>query len=547
MTQFILDLVPEDLERFKPGRMSREKKLIPEHGRKLYFISLHSLKRDVNASNGFGYKKIRASMNYLNKLKCQHCGRVFHKEFGLKSHKKYFHGEEIRSKFEKVTLRNQQYLKDVRGDIDDDFDKSDVDIISIHESDDDMQEIQVSDNYLKPKEKSTHVTISYDHKSAKDLSKLDIFSPVIKLRDLYKFKEQKSSFDLPNKEEAKRNYESKVLFNNSSQDEGDLLVLDDSDDPDIDSFESVETHEVDPLSIDVIEASFTSCCGPLSAGSIKYLHKRKMKEFSTENISKKLKIPAGKPLFNTDGSDIEEITLDDEGGEQICSRQKPSQCQAAIVIDYELPDQIIDDSSDSGVNISCEDINANLSLENERDKAQESLQTIKVIERKQQQKYSRNVFFTPRADKYDADLNRNKLTSTPIIGNSFLESGKMSGTDQSDDEIEVISEDDVDHKWTKISDEQLLSKIDENLDILTKEAKKLQGIRIERLANLGFNAGSGINVGKLEALSSSKQQSQTEVAKAGQSGSKSKPFLKEQNYVDKNNLAFEINEVVCIE
>ena len=80
-----------------------------------------------------------------------------------------------------------------------------------------------------------------------------------------------------------------------------------------------------------------------------------------------------------------------------------------------------------------------------------------------------------------------------------------------------------------------------------KEAKKLQGMRIERLAKLGFNAGSGINVGKLEALSSSKQRSQTEVGKAGQSGSKSKPFLKERNYIDKNNFAFEINEVVCIE
>ena len=396
---------------------------------------------------------------------------------------------------------------------------------------------QVCDDDLKPKEKST---VSYDHKSAKDLSKLDIFSPVIKLRDIYKFKERETSFDLPDKEEAKRYYESKVLFNNSFQDEGDLLVLDDNDDPDMDSFESAETHEVDPLSIDVTEASSSSC------GSSKYLRKRKMEEFS-KKISKKSKIPASKPLFDTDGSDIEEITLDDEGAEQICSRQKPSKRQKAVVIEYDLPDQIIDDSADSGVNISCEDICTNVSLENESDKDRESSETFKVVDRKQQKKYSKNVFFTPRADECDAYLNRNKLTSTPIIGNSFLESGKMSGTDQSDDEIEVISEDDVNHKWTKISDEQLLSKIDENLDILTKEAKKLQGIRIERLANLGFNAGSGINVGKLEALSSSKQQSQTEVAKAGQSGSKSKPFLKEQNYVDKNNLAFEINEVVCIE
>ena len=278
------------------------------------------------------------------------------------------------------------------------------------------------------------------------------------------------------------------------------------------------------------------------------LHQTRLqKHFFCQKISKKSKIPASKPLFDTDGSDIEEITLDDEGAEQICSRQKPSKRQKAVVIEYDLPDQIIDDSADSGVNISCEDICTNVSLENESDKDRESSETFKVVDRKQQKKYSKNVFFTPRADECDAYLNRNKLTSTPIIGNSFLESGKMSGTDQSDDEIEVISEDDVNHKWTKISDEQLLSKIDENLDILTKEAKKLQGIRIERLANLGFNAGSGINVGKLEALSSSKQRSQTEVGKAGQSGSKSKPFLKERNYVDKNNFAFEINEVVCIE
>jgi hypothetical protein len=33
--------------------------------------------------------------------------------FGLNWHKAEFHGEQIKSKFGKVTLRNRQYLKDV--------------------------------------------------------------------------------------------------------------------------------------------------------------------------------------------------------------------------------------------------------------------------------------------------------------------------------------------------------------------------------------------------------------------------------------------------
>ena len=53
--------------------------------------------------NGFMSKKVKGATSYLNNLKCDHCGRVFHKEFGLQSHMKILHrsGARPSPKYEK--------------------------------------------------------------------------------------------------------------------------------------------------------------------------------------------------------------------------------------------------------------------------------------------------------------------------------------------------------------------------------------------------------------------------------------------------------------
>jgi hypothetical protein len=43
-------------------------------------LKFFSLKKELKAYNGNGYKKTRKVTYYMNKLKCNHCGKVCHKE-----------------------------------------------------------------------------------------------------------------------------------------------------------------------------------------------------------------------------------------------------------------------------------------------------------------------------------------------------------------------------------------------------------------------------------------------------------------------------------
>jgi len=70
-----------------------------------------------------------------------------------------------------------------------------------------------------------------------------------------------------------------------------------------------------------------------------------------------------------------------------------------------------------------------------------------------------------------------------------------------------------------------------------KEAEKLQGMRMKRLAKLGHGVGNGskISLGKHRAE-----------ADCAQTGSKSRTLPKERNHVAKIS-DFEIDEIVCID
>ena len=98
--------------------------------------------------NGFMSKKVKGATSYLNNLKCDHCGRVFHKEFGLQSHMKIMHrsGARPSPKYEKHNVsfkaaRSRQRRKEViyGGTISD----SDVEVVDCGSSDVEVEEISV--------------------------------------------------------------------------------------------------------------------------------------------------------------------------------------------------------------------------------------------------------------------------------------------------------------------------------------------------------------------------------------------------------------------
>jgi hypothetical protein len=96
------------------------------------------LKKDTKEFDGSFYRKLNTSTNYLNKLKCEYCGWVFHKEFSLESHRREFHRHEVRPKINRVAMRSRLHKKRVRGDTDDDP-ISDDDLVYSYSSDDDVK------------------------------------------------------------------------------------------------------------------------------------------------------------------------------------------------------------------------------------------------------------------------------------------------------------------------------------------------------------------------------------------------------------------------
>ena len=115
---------------------------------KLLVLLYFSLKRDLSVFNGFMSKKVKGATSYLNNLKCDHCGRVFHKEFGLQSHMKILHrsGARPSPKYEKHKVsfkaaKSRQRRKEViyGGTISD----SDVEVVDCGSSDVEVEEISV--------------------------------------------------------------------------------------------------------------------------------------------------------------------------------------------------------------------------------------------------------------------------------------------------------------------------------------------------------------------------------------------------------------------
>ena len=344
------------------------------------------MKRDVKAIGGFGFKKMNASTNFLNKLKCDLCGRVFHKQFGLQCHKKSSHGQKIKPRFEKVTLRSRQFLKDVTDD--DDIEEESV------ESDDDQEAVEVDDDTdaevtetKRPKKpKPSPPIASFDLETAESLSSLDVFSPQLRLKDIYKFKESETTlYDLPDKDEASNRYNKRLT--NTELESCDVQA-------------DVDHVDRDDPAAEPDDKGSENMKLPMKVTDARKTQKRKSNTSQLKGNKSLMK--RSKPSAVEDETILEEITLDDDD-EDVAAEQ--------VIIEYDTlvdtfawtNDNPDDSGESSGWEIGRNSTNTTIAS---MDPAEDSSTTSKVPE----SKHPRKQTSTKRPSKAQKNSKKSKFS-----------------------------------------------------------------------------------------------------------------------------------------
>jgi hypothetical protein len=160
----------------------------------------------------------------------------------------------------------------------------------------------------------------------------------------------------------------------------------------------------------------------------------------------------------------------------------------------------------------------------------------------------KNFVITPQAIESEIELAESKRTSTPIVESSFLIHRKISSA-SSDEDVQVIEALTDGGQKEAVSDEVLLT-IDENIEILMREAQKLKDMRKMRLAKieeLNGGAKSG-GQGKEEASFSQDQPVKSKFRISPRPAQKRRKVqTNSKSLQSKPDFSFDIDEVVLID